>query len=83
MKMDLNDIIQLAIKRASTECGQSVLITGTLFPNQVPGADLDGWALFVAAPESGDGDSDPVFVGVHTETGETKIVDPDAVNVDR
>ena len=78
MKMDLNEIIQLAIEFAGAECGQSVIITDTLFPDQFPGADLDGWALFVAMPESGDGD--PMFVGVHTETGETKIFDPEADN---
>jgi hypothetical protein len=78
MSIDLNDIIQRAIECATNECGQPVMIRSTLFPNQVPGADLDGWALFVATPESGDCDS--VFVGVHTESGETKIVDPEADN---
>ena len=74
MKLDLNDIIQLAIEFASDHCGESVMITETLFPNQFPGADLDAWALFVTIPESGAGDT--ISVGVNTETGETKIVDP-------
>lgn len=78
MSIDLNDIIQRAIERASTECGQTVTIRDTLFPNQSPGADLDGWALFTVVPDSGG--CDPIFVGVHTETGETKIVDPEDDN---
>ena len=72
--MDLNEIIQHAIERGKIECGQSVIITDTLFPNQFPGADLDGWALFIVMPESGD--LDPMFIGVNMETGESKIVDP-------
>jgi hypothetical protein len=71
--MDLNEIIQHAIERGKIECGKSVTITDTLFPNQVPGADLDGWALFVVMPDSGD--LEPMFIGVNMETGETKIVD--------
>ena len=71
--MDLNKIIQRAIERASIECGQSAIIMHTLFPNQFPGLDLDGWALFIAMPESGD--REPISVGVNIETGETKIVD--------
>lgn len=78
MNIDLNTAIKLALGQANQTTGQdreSLMITDTLFPNQQPGTDLDGWALFVTMPESGAGDT--MFVGVHMETGETKIVDPD------
>ena len=75
MKMDLDKIIQLAIERASAECGHPVVLADSVFPNQTPGADLDGWALFVTRPERGEFDS--ILVGVNTETGETRIFDPD------
>ena len=75
MKIDLNESIRLAIDHASAECGHPVMIVDTVFPNQTPGASLDGWALFIAVPEGGD--PEPIFVGVNMETGETKIVDPE------
>jgi hypothetical protein len=71
--MDLDEIIKLAIKFASDQCGEQVIIIASLFPDQARGAHLDGWALFIVMPESRAGEF--IHVGVHTETRETKIVD--------
>lgn len=78
MKVDLNTAIDLALGQASETTGQdreSLMIMDTLFPNQHPGADLDGWALFVISV--GTAVDDPIHVGVHMDTGETKIIDGD------
>jgi len=78
MKVDLNTAINLALGQASETTGQdrkSLMIMDTLFPNQQPGADLGGWALFIISV-NGEIDS-PIHVGVHMDTGETKIIDGD------
>ena len=73
MSIDLNDAIKRALDQAALTSGQdreSLLITDTLFPNQIPGADLDGWAIFTV---SGNGLLVGQFlVGVHMESGDTK-----------
>lgn len=78
MKIELGTAIDLALGQASETTGQdreSLMIMDTLFPNQHPGADLDGWALFVISV--GTAVDDPIHVGVHMDTGETKIIDGD------
>ena len=78
MKIDLNAAIDLALGQASDSTGQgreSLMIVDTLFPNQQPGADLGGWALFVIS-EGGAVDN-PIHVGVHMDTGETKVIEGD------
>lgn len=80
MDIDLAIAIDLALNQASESTGQdseSLMILDTLFPNQQPGADLDGWALFVIT-EFGAVDS-PLYVGVHMDTGETKTIDDSEV----
>ena len=65
--------IRAILDQAALTSGQdreSLLITDTLFPNQVPGVDLDGWAIFTV---SGNGLLVGQFlVGVHMESGDTK-----------
>jgi len=76
--IDLNSAIALALGQASESTGknhESLMIMNTLFPNQQPGANLGGWALFVISV--GGVIDNPVHVGVHMETGETKIIDGD------
>ena len=78
MKIDLSTAIDLALGQASETTGQdreSLMIMDTLFPNQQPGADLGGWALFVI--NVGSTVDGPIHVGVHMDTGETKIIDGD------
>ena len=78
MTIDLNTAIDLALDYASQETGrdrESLMITGTLFPNQQPGVHLDGWALFVIVDNYPAGDT--IHVGVHMDTGKTKIVTGD------
>ena len=76
MNIDLNAAINLALDQASQTTGQdreSLMITDTLFPNQEPGADLDGWALFVIVVDYPTGNT--IHVGVHMDSGETKIIE--------
>ncbi len=78
MKIELGTAIELALGQAGEHTGQvrkSLTIMDTLLPNQHPGADLDGWALFVISV--GSAVDDPIHVGVHMDTGETKIIDGD------
>jgi hypothetical protein len=76
MKIDLNTAIDLALSQARESTDQdreSLMIMDTMFPNQHPGADLGGWALFMISV-NGVIDS-PIHVGVHMDTGETKIIE--------
>ena len=78
MMIDLNSAIALALGQASESTDknhEALMIMDTLFPNQQPGANPDGWALFVISV--GGAVDNPVHVGVHMETGATKIIDGD------
>jgi hypothetical protein len=78
VNIDLNTAINLALDQASQVTDQdreSLMITGNFFPDQQPRVHLDGWALFIIIDNSSDDDT--LHVGVHMDTGETKIVTGD------